>query len=52
MTSKVQVIREYFNTPEKPITSAELMDLAKNDRKGYDELAILCAKALNVTLDN
>lgn len=43
--NKVKALRDFFSVPGKPVTSVELMDFAKHDRKGYDELAELCLKA-------
>lgn len=41
-------IREFFNTPENPVTLDEMKRLTQNDRK---ELAPACAAALGVELD-
>jgi len=42
-------IKKYFSTPEKPVTMDEMKQLIK-DRVAYDELALLCSKALGATL--
>ena len=34
----VDAIKAFFGTPDKPVTSKELMALAKADKAGYEEL--------------
>ena len=34
----VDAIKAFFGTPDKPLTSKELMALAKADKAGYEEL--------------
>lgn len=50
MVGKVQAIKDYFSTPEKPVTNQELIALRRDDKKGFDELAELFAKALGEEL--
>jgi hypothetical protein len=51
MVSKVQLMRDFFSTPNKPITTKELIDFAKTDRAGYDKLAQEVADATGQKLD-
>jgi len=44
--SKIEALKSYFETPEKPVTFQELMELRKSDPKGYAELAELAQEAL------
>ena len=44
--SKVQDLKNFFSTPEKPITNQELIDFRREDPKGFDELAGLAGVAL------
>lgn len=43
---KADALTEFFSTPEKPVTSSELLSFRKHDVAGFDELAALAAKAL------
>jgi len=47
---KTTILKEYFGTPDKPVTLEELKDLMKADRPGYDELAQLAAEELGVEI--
>ena len=47
---KADALKQFFGVPDKPVTNTELMDFAKNDRQGYDELARLAAAALEESL--
>lgn len=49
--TKVQALRDYFSTPEKPVANTELIELRRADPKGFDELAEAAAKALGGTLE-
>ena len=49
--TKAVAIKEFFSVPGKPITNAEMLDMPRNDRAGYDELAQLAAKALGYELE-
>ena len=48
--SRPAIIKAFFGTPEKPVSSSELLDFGKNDREGYIELSDLAAVALGVTV--
>ncbi len=48
---KVEILKSFFGTLDKPVLNAELMDFIKNDRKGYDELVSLAATSLGVKID-
>lgn len=48
--SRPTIIKQFFGTPEKPVSSAELLDFGKNDREGYMELSTLAAVALGVKI--
>jgi hypothetical protein len=48
---KVQAIKEFFSTEEKPVSNKELMDLVRTDKAGYDFLAEGAAKALGKELE-
>ena len=48
---KAASLKEYFSTPERPVTNKELMDLVRTDKEGYDELAIGAAKELGKVLE-
>lgn len=48
---KVDALKQFFATPEKPVTASELMDFRKFDTKGFDELAELAAKAMGQSID-
>jgi len=39
--TKIQALKQFFGTEEKPVTNPELLDFAKNDRAGFDELGEL-----------
>lgn len=47
---KISVIKQYFSTPERPVITQELVELRKDDKKSFDELAKLCAEALGEEL--
>lgn len=47
---KIMAIRTFFSTPEKPVTTQELVELRKGSHESFDELAELCAKALGEEL--
>ena len=34
---KIAAIKTFFSTPEKPVTVAELTELRREDRDGFDE---------------
>lgn len=44
--TRAQAIKQFFSTPEKPVTNHELIEFRKADEKGYDEIGDLCIKAL------
>ena len=48
---KVDALKQFFGTKEKPVTAIELMDFRKLDTRGFDELAELAAKAMGQTID-
>ena len=39
--SKANALKTFFSTPEKPVTTAELLEFRKADKAGFDELAAL-----------
>ena len=47
---KITAIKKYFSVPDKPVTTNELVELRKDNREGFDELAELCAEALGEEL--
>ena len=48
--SESGAIKQYFSTPERPVTFEELKELALKDKPGFHELAVGAAKALGVEL--
>lgn len=48
--TRIQALKQYFSTPEKPLTNSELIELRKADPKGFNELAALVAKELGATI--
>lgn len=44
--TRATAIKEYFNTPEKPVTNTELIQFAREDKPGYEEIGDLCIEAL------
>ena len=46
---KAEAIKVFFSVPGKPVTNIELIDFAKKDREGYEELGLLALKALGET---
>ena len=42
----VESMKRFFGTPEKPVTNAELIALAKADKPGYEELSKATEEAL------
>ena len=49
--SRVRAIKTYFSTQERPVTAKELLEFAKKDKVGFDELARGAAKELGETLE-
>lgn len=50
--TKPQVLKKFFNTEGyPPLDNKEIMDLAKNHREDYNELADLAAKELGVEIE-
>ena len=49
-STSIQILKDFFGSEEHPVTPKELIDLAKNDRPGYDELVTLAADSLGVTV--
>ena len=43
--TKMEAIKQFFGDI-KPVTNAELIELRREDKVGYDELGILAIKAL------
>ena len=48
--TKAEVLKVFFSTPNKPVENKELLEFAKADKAGFDELAGLAAQELGVTL--
>ena len=44
--TKIAALKQFFGTPEKPITTKELFDFRKNDPKGVDAISDECLAAL------
>ena len=44
--TRTEAIKEFFSTPEKPVTNSELIELRRADKEGFDELGEACLKAL------
>jgi hypothetical protein len=36
---RIQALKDFFGTEEKPVTTKELIDFKKHDPKGFSELA-------------
>ncbi len=50
--TRLEAIRKFFNTPGYPeVTSKELLDLGKHDKKALEEIGNLCADALGVEIE-
>jgi hypothetical protein len=49
---KAEAIKKFFNTVGYPeVTTSEIMALMKADKEAFKEVAVLCAKALGVELE-
>ncbi|GAH85500.1 unnamed protein product [marine sediment metagenome] len=48
--TKVQALKKYFSTKEKPVTNTELIQLRRDDREGFDELAEAASRELGEEL--
>ena len=44
--TKAEAMRQFFSTPGKPLTNAELIAFRREDKEGYDEIGEACVKAL------
>ena len=44
--TKIDALKQFFGTPEKPITTKELFDFRKNDPEGFDAISDLCLEAM------
>ena len=44
--TKIDALKQFFGTPEKPLTTKELFDFRKNDPAGFDATAELCLVAM------
>ena len=44
--TKIDAHKQFFGTPEKPITTKELFDFRKNDPEGFDAISDLCLAAM------
>lgn len=51
---KMEAIKTYFGQGEgaREVTTKELMDFFKTDKPGFNEVAVLCAAALGVELED
>ena len=47
---KIAAIRKYFSVPDKPVTTAELVELRRDNIPGFDELAEGAAEELGEEL--
>jgi hypothetical protein len=48
--SKIQAIKTYFSTLERPVDNMEVIHLARGNKKDFDELADGAIKELGETL--
>jgi len=46
MMTKIEALKCFFSTSEKPVSTQELADLRQNDPRGFDELAEAAREAL------
>lgn len=37
--TRIQKVKDFFSTPEKPVTNAELLKLKKADPEGFEQIA-------------
>lgn len=44
--TRADAIKGFFPVPGNPVTNGELLELAKADKKAYEELGDECLKAL------
>ena len=44
--TRIEALKVFFGTPEKPVTNIELIDLRRGDKAGFEELAEAAFKAL------
>ena len=51
MPSKIQLLKGFFGTADKPVTSKELIEFAKTDKAGYDKLALEVAEGTGQSID-
>ena len=49
--SKIEAIKRYISTNERPMENIEIIQLVKGDKKAFDEIGEQCAKALGETLN-
>lgn len=42
--TRVEAIRKFFASEEKPLKNSELLQFAKEDKKGFEEIGELCLK--------
>ena len=44
--TRAQAMKDYFGSEEKPVTNTELIQFAREDKPGYEEVGDLCIEAL------
>ena len=49
--TRMAAIKKFFHSDAKPVTNTELLDFARTDKKGYEEIGDLCLAALGEKLD-
>ena len=49
--SKIEAIKRYFSTPDKPMENTEIIQLVKANKKDFDELGEQAVIALGETLN-
>ena len=49
--TRIQAIKAYFSTPDKPVTNSELIELRRADKEGFDKIGEACLIALGETED-
>jgi len=50
--TRLVAIKKFFHSEKKPVTNTELLELARANKKAFEELGDLCLAALGEKLDN
>ena len=48
--TRIQAIKKFFHLEEKPVTNTEMLQFARGDKKGFEEIGNLCLLALGEEL--